>query len=195
MPPKICTRCKGADKAPGKQKCYECLMLEQSPYAQEMDAERRLACVPVEMRLERVPNTQWPTGRRWCSGCQSFRRVVDCVGSRCQVCAGRAAWEAMLPRTYKIGLSDGSVRPFTADDYRVLYRECGGRCPICHRKVVSKRMAVDHDHETGLVRGLLDASDDWGCNRAVLGNIRDLAMARRIVEYLESPPAVRIITS
>ena len=193
MPPKTCIRCKVADKAPGKQKCHECLLLEQSPYAQEMDAERRLGCVPVDMRLERVPNTQWPVGRRWCSGCQSFRRVVDCVGTRCQVCAGRAAWEAMLPRTYVIGLPDGSTRPFTADDYRVLYRNQRGRCYICERRVLSKRMAVDHDHKTGLVRGLLDADSERGCNAAILGNIRDIPMARRILDYLEDPPAGRWI--
>jgi hypothetical protein len=99
----------------------------------------------------------------------------------------------MLPRTYVIGLPDGSTRPFTADDYRVLYRNQRGRCYICERRVLSKRMAVDHDHKTGLVRGLLDADSERGCNAAILGNIRDIPMARRILDYLEDPPAGRWI--
>jgi hypothetical protein len=189
VPPKTCTRCKVADKAPGKQKCHECLMLEQSPYAQEMDAERRLACVPVEMRLAQVPKIQWPVGRRWCSGCQSFRRVVDCVGSRCQVCAGRAAWEAMLPRTYVI-----HGRPFTADDYRLLYREQRGRCRLCKRQSISRRMAIDHDHLTGQVRGLLCPDIERGCNAAVLGNIRSVQMAYDVWQYLLHNYAESIIT-
>ena len=101
----------------------------------------------------------------------------------------------MLERTYVVGLPDGTRRPFTADDYDVLYRACGGRCPICHRKVLSKRMAVDHDHLTGLVRGLLDPSDEWGCNKAVLGVLRDAAMAYRAGDYLTEPPAARLLTA
>ena len=64
MATKPCIRCKVTNKAPGKQKCHECLMLEQPPIVQEDDADRRLACVPTEMRLDRVPPTQWPVGRR-----------------------------------------------------------------------------------------------------------------------------------
>lgn len=175
----MCIRCKATNKAPGKQKCHECLMLEQPAHVQEMDAERRLACVPVEMRLARVPVTQWPAGRRWCSGCQSFRRTADCQGSRCQVCNNRAAWEAMLPRTYMI-----HGRPFTAEDYWAMFRAQKGRCKICGKRSNSRRLAVDHDHRTGQVRGLLCPDPEWGCNHAILGKIRDVDMAYGIWQYL-----------
>jgi hypothetical protein len=52
---------------------------------------------------------------------------------------------------------------------------------------------VDHDHVTGRVRGLLCADSDWGCNYAILGKIKDVAMARRIVQYLVSPPADSVL--
>jgi hypothetical protein len=91
----------------------------------------------------------------------------------------------MVQRTYGI----------SPEDYRALFLAQGGRCFICQRKVHTKRLAVDHDHKTGEVRGLLCADDERGCNHAVLGNIKDLAMAKRIVSYLENPPARSVLTS
>jgi phage tail protein X len=191
---KMCMKCRMTNKAPGKQKCHECWMLEQPAHIQELDAARRRGAIPVEMHLAQVPKALWPAGRRWCSGCQSFRRLSDCTGSRCQVCNSLAAWEAMLPRTYLIGLPDGSTRPMTADDYWLMFREQGGRCYICGRESKSRRLAVDHNHITGLVRVLLCPDPEWGCNHAILGKIKDVPMAKRIVEVLEDPPAGRWIT-
>lgn len=57
----------------------------------------------------------------------------------------------------------------------------GGRCAICRqRPEVDRRLAVDHDHETGAVRGLLCSN----CN-LMLGNARDnVATLGRAVAYL-----------
>lgn len=189
MPPKMCTRCQVSSKAPGQQKCYECWLLIQSPEVQEDDAERRLRCVPEELRLARVPASQWPTGRRWCASCQSFRRTQDCTGSRCTVCVGIANRNAYLMRTYII-----HDRPFTEDDYRALYKAQGGRCRLCGRESKTKRLAVDHDHKTMRVRGLL-CPGEYGCNYAILGNIKSMAHARAIVPYLETNYAESIILS
>jgi hypothetical protein len=76
-----------------------------------------------------------------------------------------------------------------AGAYQALYEFQGGRCAICGRgRGISKKLAVDHDHVTGLVRGLVDAN----CNR-MLGDLRDdLEAARRLVAYLENSPAARL---
>ena len=184
---KLCTICGESQKAPGQpQRCRECLEATWPAARREAAADERLAMIPVALRLARVPADQWPAGRRWCAGCQSFPRLKDCQGARCRTCAGRAAHAGMVKRTYTI-----NGRPFTADDYAFLLRHQGGRCPICLRESHTKRLAVDHDHETGEVRGLLDPGE-WGCNLGILGKIKDLAMAKRIVEYLENPPARQI---
>lgn len=55
----------------------------------------------------------------------------------------------------------------TVEDYDVLLAEQGGKCAVCG-EVPSHRLHVDHDHETGRVRGLLCT---W-CNKG-LGSFRD----------------------
>lgn len=191
MAPKLCTECGSCEKAPGVHRCEECRLRHLPAAEREKAADIRLDAVPLSMRRQRVPEAAWPDGRRWCSGCQSFVRFSDVSGSRCKTCASRAGHASMLERTYLVGLPDGTLRPFTAADYAVLLEKQGGRCYFCRRRPRSKRLAVDHNHITLKVRGLLCADDERGCNHAILGNIRDLAMARRIVDYLEVPPAER----
>jgi hypothetical protein len=73
--------------------------------------------------------------------------------------------------------------------YKLLYDFQGGFCAICVRaNGATRKLSVDHDHKTGLVRGLLCRP----CND-LLGHIRDnVATAHRIVRYLESPPAAAL---
>lgn len=61
----------------------------------------------------------------------------------------------------------------------------GGRCAICGDEPGVKRLAVDEDHETGKVRGLLCEL----CNRGI-GLLRESPFVMEsAVRYLESPPA------
>ena len=67
--------------------------------------------------------------------------------------------ELMVTKTYGI----------EAGEYERRYRAQGGRCAICQVATgASKRLAVDHDHKTGKVRGLLCSP----CNRFI-GRLRD----------------------
>lgn len=188
---KMCVTCKASERVDGKQRCRECDLAKAAPPVREEAADWRRAAVPTALHRARVPESDWPPGRRWCGGCQTFVRLIDCGknASRCRTCAGRTQHAGMLQRTYMI-----HGRPFTADDYSILFVAQGGRCYICHARPRTKRLAVDHDHATNEVRGLL-CPGEFGCNFAILGNIRDLAMARRIVAYIESPPAQDIIRS
>lgn len=65
--------------------------------------------------------------------------------------------DSYVSRTY--GLERGEyARILDAQD---------GRCAICTRRPRARRLAVDHDHATGAVRGLLC----YTCNKFVLGFI------------------------
>ena len=125
-----------------------------------------------------VPGGEWPEGKRFCSGCQTMFPRWYADGSRCKACASEARYGTHIRETYGISY----------DFYLALYQFQGGRCYICRKVPKSRRLAVDHDHETGEVRGLL-CSGQRSCNHDVLGNITSIDMARRIVLYLEDPPA------
>jgi Recombination endonuclease VII len=58
----------------------------------------------------------------------------------------------------------------------------GDRCALCDKpgSHFKKRLAVDHDHKTNKIRGLLC----FRCNKYVLGRLT-LAVATKIVSYLE----------
>lgn len=170
------------ERAPGLQQCSWHWLLKQSPSVQaDYATSRRLKAQSNGPTRARVPQAEWPAGERWCSGCQSFVPLFYCQGSRCRSCNSEAAHGARIEKVYGL----------TPAEYDALFKLQGGRCYICRRQT-KKRLAVDHNHETGVVRGLLCADSDRGCNHAILGNIRDLAMAKRIVEYLEDPPYGRL---
>lgn len=58
----------------------------------------------------------------------------------------------------------------TEDQYDEIYRKQGGCCAVCKRAsgLFKHRLAVDHDHQSGEVRGLLCIH----CNRYVVGRHR-----------------------
>lgn len=79
----------------------------------------------------------------------------------------------------------------------------GGVCFCCGRASVGKRLATDHSHETGLLRGLL-------CNRcnAILGKVENnfkryglhkipgmtvIRVLLALAGYLKAPPAVEAL--
>ena len=74
----------------------------------------------------------------------------------------------------------------TEEEYQKILTFQNGGCAICNKKPKNARLAVDHDHLTGLVRGLLC----WRCNNAV-GKFRDKQfLLWAAFCYLFSPPAV-----
>lgn len=76
------------------------------------------------------------------------------------------------------------VYGLNAGEYAELYRHQGGLCAICRvGRGLKKALAVDHDHTTGEVRGLLCGR----CNYDLLGNY-DAAALRRALDYLATPP-------
>jgi hypothetical protein len=123
-----------------------------------------------------------------CKGCKSTTRSLGYPGPRCATCwrevnvqRKEAAHGKYVDRKY--GISE--------EEYKILYKAQGGRCAICRRATgATRRLAVDHDHKTGKVRGLLCGP----CNNT-LGLIArdDPEVFDRAAAYLRNPPAQAIL--
>ena len=167
----------GREKAPRSSTlCHWHRLARMRIVDQVAAADARLEAVSDEIYRARVPEAEWPSGDRWCAGCQSFVPTWYCAGSRCRACASRAKHEYRTRTTYGID----------ADTYNALFKLQDGRCAICRHRQNDRRLAVDHHHGTGAVRGLL-CSD---CNHKVLGGAHDsILILTNAIYYLTQPPA------
>jgi hypothetical protein len=140
---------------------------------------RREAALSRAEEVLRVPKDQWPAGERWCAGCQTFVPLFYVSGSRCKACTSMANHGRRLEETYGI----------SSTEYDRLLRLQDGRCAICRNRPRTIRLATDHDHQTGAVRGLLCKR----CNHDLLGGGHDsIDMLFRALTYLLFPPAARV---
>lgn len=167
--------------AKGRQFCQWHVLTRSSSDEQAAAARARLAAWVAEMgdvRRYRVPQAEWPEGERWCSGCQSFVPGFYVSGSRCKACVSLAAHERRVETVYGI----------TPEQYAEIFRRQGGRCAICRAQPRTIRFAVDHDHKTGEVRGILCKR----CNHDLLGGGHDSVVGLwGAIAYLLDPPAQR----
>lgn len=69
----------------------------------------------------------------------------------------------------------------TPEDYEALLQQQSGVCAICgEANLNGRRLAVDHDHETGKIRGLLCVT----CNVALNKLDQNRDWAKKAIEYL-----------
>lgn len=114
------------------------------------------------------------------------KRVAADPGPRC-----RTHWRAEKLRRKAENHEKRVVETYglQAGEYAQLYEFQGGTCALCRRATgASRKLSVDHDHATGLVRGLLCRP----CN-TMLGHARDKVMFfLRCIWYLRRPPYQRM---
>lgn len=69
----------------------------------------------------------------------------------------------------------------TPEDYNRLLKKQSDVCRICNESDHDRRLAVDHDHLTGRIRGLLCKK----CNRGIGLFKDDIGLLRAAVSYLD----------
>jgi hypothetical protein len=113
------------------------------------------------------------------------------IASMCKECATKEAkaWKEKHPKQYAKSLWRCRLRNeygITEEDYDIIYKEQSGVCAICGRpetrfsKGKITLLCVDHDHETGRVRGLL-------CHRCntVIGMFDSVELLDKAKKYLK----------
>jgi hypothetical protein len=108
-------------------------------------------------------------------------------GGRCQPCysiAHKKKCRKIDSAPYKASDSKYRLRKkygISVEEYEALLEKQKGVCAICLRRCVTGRsLAVDHDHETRVIRGLLCMK----CNRAISLLLEDPDVLYRGAEYL-----------
>lgn len=110
----------------------------------------------------------------------------DGLSTLCRECkaASHKVWREDNPdaiRSTNLRRSYG----ITVEEYDGLLASQNGVCAFCGRKPAEKRRhAVDHDHVSGAIRGLLCLS----CNKLRVAN-NTLEDAYKLLQYLKEPPA------
>ena len=103
-------------------------------------------------------------------GLQSY--CIECQKSTCK-------FPDKPKRSNKHGYFLSSTQSvMTANDYERMYKEQDGKCLICGNR--QKKLHIDHDHQSGYVRGLLCQN----CNVGI-GNLKDdPVILRRAALYI-----------
>ena len=120
-----------------------------------------------------------------CKGCGEWKDTPEWHysktgrSSRCKTCHAEEGRQRRLKTLFNI----------STQEYDKILKQQNGRCAICLTLPGKTRLAVDHDHRTGLVRGLLC----WHCNSA-LGKFNDsLVRVQRAADYVTNPPATKAL--
>ena len=134
--------------------------------------------------LKKYPSTDGRRGRPrlWCSKCYAKRPLKKrkfCSSPCARRWHGKAQYrkdpdvqrEKDLQRKYGIGCAD----------YAEMLAEQGGNCGICEAHPGARRLAVDHNAQTGLTRGLLCGK----CNMGIGSLQHEPWLLRAAADYLE----------
>lgn len=119
--------------------------------------------------VHHLNDVDYDAGTAVCSECGPAR-VVGKPG-------GRQCWNAAAAR----GRTAHGVDYLAEAEYQAILQKQGGGCAICQGlNEDGRRLAVDHNHDTGLIRGLLCGSCNLGLGK--LGD--DLEGVERAIDYL-----------
>lgn len=104
-------------------------------------------------------NTYWnPTSNgRQCKACLKLLRPTFKKMPKSYMATRQAEWRKRNPERVREIERQTNLKRFglTISDYDKMLADQGGVCAICLKPPGKKRLAVDHCHDTGIVRALL----------------------------------------
>ena len=148
-------------------------------YARTLKRRRRICkdCTRIRYRMREFPPQV--EGDMTCARCKQVKHVTRFSRNKSKL-SGRNSW---CKGCDAITHAKGNVT-FTTQDIDHLIDASDGTCDICERHEDEVgRLRIDHDHETGKLRGLL-------CNHCNVGGghyKEDPAILRKAADYFENP--------
>lgn len=126
---------------------------------------------------------------KWCSKCSSWL-PLDFFGINRREASGRQAYCKTCNSTYMSTFRFEHKYGVSPENYQSMLDKQGGTCAICGKKPrrTGGRLAIDHDHKTGVIRGLL-------CNpcNSMLGRLdEDPSKFERAIQYLKADFSTQI---
>tara|TARA_R110000868_G_scaffold77432_3_gene221696 strand:+ start:43 stop:510 length:468 start_codon:yes stop_codon:yes gene_type:complete len=134
------------------------------------------------------------TGKKKCLGCEQEKLASDFekngkyLSARCRPCKliQTKAWREKNRHRYSSRLRYNLLNRYgiSSEKYGEMLAAQDGKCAVCRGDVSwgRRNFSVDHDHDTGKVRGLLCSY----CNTAI-GHLKDsLPNLQRAMDYLRS---------
>lgn len=132
-----------------------------------------------------------PAGYKWCSACRRALPLSEFganssakwgYSTQCRECIGRAASFDKDAKRARARMNNYGIGP---DAHAQLLASQGGVCAICGKLPRKEHgrgslLHVDHDHKTGVVRGLLCVS----CNTGLGRFDDDAEILRRAADYV-----------
>lgn len=183
--PPICVSCGGErPRINGRRLCDTCLDLRKPVWARE--GSRKKAQRDKERRAKEGRSRTIKVrddGFIWCPRCVQYLPPDDFKEKKknayCIECSSNYAHEHRLRSAFGI----------TPEQYEDMMEFQNGVCAICLKKPRARRLAVDHNHKTGEVRGLLCTR----CNHKILGaSGENPDVLRRAADYLDKTVSQRM---
>jgi hypothetical protein len=156
-----------------------------NPYNIQRRAKRANVSVDELLEREKFEQNLIDQGYFFCNDCGQWKKEdtlqkVQYFCSDCYARRARANYDNRKQRSYLLMKKYG----ISFEQYITIKENQNYRCAICgiDESKLDRGLAVDHDHITGKIRGLLCNK----CNR-FLGCINDdISIAKRLLSYLET---------
>ena len=122
-----------------------------------------------------------------CKGCEKEitegRSDKKYCTTKCRSRSHMREWRAKNPERNKQTSRRAKIKKaysISLEEYDKIFKSQGGLCAICYDSEKGKRLAVDHCHSTGKIRGLLCQT----CNRGLGMFYDNPVLLRRAISYV-----------
>lgn len=192
-----------SDRRMSDNRCVQCLKdtRARAPIEHKKNRQKRNKRwleSTKEIRQERAIEWQKTNKEKVCSRCNVIKDILEFspnirqmtgLHSTCKSCYNKSRevprrifLQTQRGKTYNRNAQLKCLYGITLDDFNDMLKDQDGKCAICRTDVPGGpgAFAVDHNHATGKVRGLLCAK----CNRN-LGVVENVEFNRAANKYLE----------